>query len=172
MVLESIINCFVFAKTSSVVYLRCTAKAQSFLTSEKAQMKIRLPKRAISKAKTQTAARKSISSTDGWIGTKASKPTKRKGQSKAPASKKKRAPKKQPSTTKRPAKEPKSAPGAGTAKPKTAEVIELDESSLSEASVDGEVEEISGRKASLRKNPQPAYAERDTLWDDDSENEF
>jgi hypothetical protein len=142
------------------------------LISDKAQMKIRLPKR-VSKARTQKVARKSIAQPDGWIDTKA---TKRKRTT--PTTKKKEAlsSQKKPANDKRSKKKPKTAklskPSAPDSKATAtaAEVIELDDDSSSEGST---LEVMSERRASLRQRPQaqPAYS-ADTLWDDESEKEF
>ena len=57
---------------SIVVYLRCTDRAAQFLTSPRAQMSIRLPPSASTKAKSQAV--KASANSEGWIDTKSKKP--------------------------------------------------------------------------------------------------
>jgi hypothetical protein len=183
---------------SSVVYLRCNQKAESFLISDREELKLRLPKAAAKKSTSTTTrtatVRKSATSSDGWIDTsnkkkKAPAAAKRKRtvRKKQPAARKKKAPAKK---TAKASSRRKSAPAAlapritNNAAP---DIIELDDdSSLSEVCVDDdEVQEIPVRKASIRPPPRRKLLEacsrsapnadvEDPLWDDDSddENEF
>lgn len=77
---------------SAVVYLRCTDKAEHFLTSPKAKMTIKLPAKDLLSKKSSKVARKSTSGSadsDGWIQTKKTTSGKRKLSSSTKAAKQK-----------------------------------------------------------------------------------
>lgn len=163
-------------------------KSQEFLISDKAKFIVRLPKRGTGKAKAQqatatAAARKSIGQLDGWMKTKKPSSTTRKATKMKKVTKKKQASKKtaasknttataKRSQTKVKAKTKKfNQPPSDSKAGKTAEIIEVDDDSSLDRSI---LEVMPARKASLRPKPKvvPTYAAADTLWDDDSENEF
>jgi hypothetical protein len=193
---------YISALFSSVVYLICALKAQSFLTSSNSSLFIRVPKRvARAKSSRQSAAG------DGWISTTSSKRkrpasttakkrrastgTSTRKRSASKGGKRRKTTKASSSGSKKPrAKKARTFPDKSNtnsnqtldkflsqAAPSAQEIIELDDSSssLDESSI------VAPRRASLpgRFNPASRLAaakkfpdENDPLWDDDSEIEF
>lgn len=165
---ESCSKSFVVANAidSVVVYLRCTDRAEQFLTSPRAQMTIRLPSSASKRSRTPTISpasrRKAATDGDGWIATrKTSSSTKRRrssttsvGSRKRTATSKKKAKTDKSQSTKKgtkPKKKDSNKPskqskisqfaadnGTQSSRAKPAEVIDIDDdSSLDEPLVGG-----------------------------------
>ena len=171
---------------STVVYLQCTQNARKFITSDKAFMRLPVPKPVTTKRKATVVADK-----DGWVHTN-SKKKKRVSTASASSSSKKATSKKK-STKARPkaittktkaAKKPRSST-ASKSKPKKLvktkenEVIELIEDSDDESS-SGQPELVANTRKPRARRVSTAYApliadgttDPNNFSDDDSDSEF
>jgi superfamily II DNA helicase RecQ len=156
----------------SVVYLKLGRLGERLLASPNPQFKIRIPKREENKV-AAAKARKSIAQADGWIETKPKKRRSSAASSKKPAAKKPAAKRqKKAKATKKTATKSKAKTKSTAKKPAkkaaASEVIELDDSSSDDSSI--EITNLrSKRPQSYNESPEP---DLDELWDDDEENEF
>jgi len=186
-----------FTAYSTVVYLQCTEKAMQFMASDKACMRLPLPKPVNKKRKSNAST--PAKNEDGWIDTNASK-RKRVSTASKSSSKKKAPPKKTSSkkttakktTSKKTAakKKTKSKGGGATrgAKPKAKksvkgkenEVIELiedsDDSEPSELEFVTSTEKVRPRRASAASFSSAAAASKSTgsneSWDADHDDDY
>ncbi len=177
---------------STVVYLQCTQNARKFITSDKAFMRLPVPKPVTKKRKATVVADK-----DGWVDTNSKKKKKRvstaspSSSSKKAISKKKKATKAKPKATAtkpktktKAAKKSKSST-ASTSKPKKLvktkenEVIELIEDSDDDSS-SGQLELVANTRKPRARRVSTTYApliadgptDPNNFSDDDSDSEF
>jgi len=181
-----------FTAYATVVYLQCTQNARKFITSDKAFMRLPVPKPVTKKRKATVVADK-----DGWVDTNSKKKKKRvstaspSSSSKKAISKKKKATKAKPKATAtkpktktKAAKKPKSST-ASISKPKKLvktkenEVIELIEDSDDDSS-SGQLELVANTRKPRARRVSTTYApliadgptDPNNFSDDDSDSEF